>query len=167
MTRIFCPHIAAEDRPTDAAGWVAFARRLEAVGEKVRAAGLAFGWHNHDFELVALADGSIPMQIILDNAPGIDWEADIAWIIRGGSDPMDWIARHGARMTAAHVKDIAPAGECADEDGWADVGHGVVDWKAIKAALVNAGVGLFVMEHDNPSDNTRFATRSFTAFAAL
>jgi sugar phosphate isomerase/epimerase len=137
------------------------------VGEKVRAAGLAFGWHNHDFELVPLADGSVPMQIILENAPGIDWEADIAWIIRGGGDPMDWIARHGSRITAAHVKDIAPAGECTDEDGWADVGHGVVDWRGIKTALVSAGTGLFVMEHDNPSDNTRFATRSINAFHAL
>ena len=46
------------------------------------------------------------------------------------------------------------------EDGWADVGQGVVDWKTIMAALKMAGCKNFVLEHDNPSDHTRFATRS-------
>ena len=57
-------------------------------------------------------------------------------MIRGGADPLQWIAHlRSDRITAVHVKDIAPAGENADEDGWADVGHGTVDWKALMAAL--------------------------------
>ncbi|MCV0429614.1 MAG: sugar phosphate isomerase/epimerase, partial [Roseibium sp.] len=77
---------------------------------------------------------------------------------------MAWIERYGDRITAAHVKDIAPEGECLDEDGWADVGHGVMDWKGLMAALRNIGVDLFVLEHDKPSDFDRFATRSIEAF---
>jgi hypothetical protein len=97
----------------------------------------------------------------LEAAPEIEWEADIAWIIRGGADPIDWIARHGDRITAVHVKDIAPDGEAADEDGWADVGHGTVDWPGLfKQLAVHSPVKLFIMEHDNPSDAKRFATRS-------
>ncbi|PWW00427.1 sugar phosphate isomerase/epimerase [Hoeflea marina] len=158
---IYCPHLAEELRPTDRAGWEAFAARLEAVGAGVRAAGYGFGWHNHAFEFVALADGTVPMQVILDSAPTIEWEADIAWIIRGGGDPSDWIRRHGARITAVHVKDIAPEGECADEDGWADVGHGTVAWTDLLAQLRGSGAErLYVMEHDKPSDATRFAERS-------
>ena len=34
-----------------------------------------------------------------------------------------------------HVKDIAPAGEAADEDGWADLGAGTVDWAGLIGAL--------------------------------
>ncbi|CUH68913.1 Xylose isomerase-like TIM barrel [Thalassovita autumnalis] len=163
ITRVYCPYLDAADRPGDAAGWAAFAGRLEAIGEVMRAGGVAFGWHNHDFEFVACEDGTIPMQAILDGAPNIDWEADIAWIIRGGADPFDWINPNKGRITAAHVKDIAPAGECEDEDGWSDVGHGTVDWAALMEALKAADVDLFVMEHDNPSDATRFATRSIEA----
>jgi len=85
---------------------------------------------------------------------------DVAWVIRGGADPLAWIEKYRDRITAAHVKDIAPAGQNADEDGWADVGHGTVDWPAIMAALRAVGVMHFVMEHDNPKDHTRFATRS-------
>ena len=161
IERIYCPHIAADKRPTDKAGWQAFAERLSAVGEKVRATGFGFGWHNHDFEFAPLADGSVPMQILFETAPELEWEADIAWVIRGGADAMDWIDRHGDKITAVHVKDIAPAGEAEDEDGWADVGHGTVDWTNLfKQLKARTSATLFVLEHDNPSDVSRFASRS-------
>lgn len=166
MERIFCP--APEDRwrqeGTDAGDWIALARRLEAVAGRVRDAGFAFGWHNHNWEFRPLPDGRLPMALILEHAPSIDWEIDVAWVVRGGADPAEWIARHGPRITTAHVKDIAPEGEAADEDGWADVGHGTLDWRALTAALRGAGVDLFVMEHDKPADMRRFAARSIEAF---
>lgn len=162
---IYCPHLAAGDRPADAAGWAAFGRRLAAVGDAVAGAGMTFGWHNHDFEFMPLVDGIVPMQTILEAAPGIGWECDVAWIVRGGADPFDWIARFGDRITAVHVKDIAPAGECADEDGWADVGHGTMDWRGLMVALHDrTPADLFVMEHDMPSDFERFARRSMATF---
>lgn len=164
MGRLFVPAVPPEQRVPDAALWQSIGERLEAIGAKVRDAGLRFGWHNHAFEFAACADGRLPMDILLDAAPSIEWEADVAWIVRGGQDPLHWIERHAGRITTAHVKDIAPAGDCLDEDGWADVGQGTMDWKAIMAALRRAGVDLFVMEHDKPSDNDRFARRSIDAF---
>jgi len=161
---IYCPHIAAPDRPKDRDGWRRFGERLAAVGKNVTAAGFAFGWHNHDFEFAKLPDGSVPMQAILDAAPEISWEADIAWIVRGGGDPFDWIERNASRITAVHVKDIAPAGKNVDEDGWADVGDGTLPWAKLMAELRKSGKPkLFVMEHDNPSDFERFAARSLAA----
>ena len=59
---IACPHIAADLRPADAAGWKAFGARLGKVGDKANAAGFDFGWHNHDFEFKALPDGSLPQR---------------------------------------------------------------------------------------------------------
>lgn len=165
--KVFCPHVGPDDRASDAAGWRAFGARLEKAGKPLRDAGLVFGWHNHDFEFVALDDGSTPMEHILAGGPDLEWEADIAWIIRGGGDPLDWIARHGDRITAVHVKDIAPEGECTDEDGWADVGHGTVDWPGLVAALKGKGVKLWVAEHDKPSDPERFAKRSFESISKI
>lgn len=164
MKRLFVPALPPEQRAPDAGHWQSVAERLEAIGEKIRGAGLRFGWHNHDFEFKPCADGRLPMDILLESAPTIEWEADIAWIVRGGQDPLAWIEKYKDRLTTAHVKDIAPEGECADEDGWADVGQGTMDWKAIMAALRGAGVDLFVMEHDKPSDADRFARRSIEAF---
>jgi sugar phosphate isomerase/epimerase len=165
---IFCPYLDADQRPNDVAGWVAFAGRLAAIGKRVRDSGLSFGWHNHDFEFQALDGDTTPQKIILEEAPDIDWEADIAWIIRGGGEPLHWIETYGSRITSVHVKDIAPAGQCADEDGWADVGHGIVAWRNIMRELKRDGaVKYLVMEHDNPSDYVRFAQRSIESVQSM
>lgn len=163
MERIYCPYIMPNERPNDAASWRAFGARLQAVGKPYRDAGFGFGWHNHDFEFVPLADGSIPQDLVFEGGPDLEWEADIAWIIRGVADPFAYIKKYASRITAAHVKDIAPKGENVAEDGWADVGHGTVDWKGLMAALRATKCSNFVMEHDNPSDHQRFATRSLKA----
>lgn len=164
MKLIACPWLEPAQRPTDAAGWRAFGKRLAAIGARANAAGFDFAWHNHDFEFVQLADGSIPQRLILDAAPDIGWEMDVAWVIRGGGDPLHWIEEFGPRIMAAHVKDIAPRGEATNEDGWSDVGHGTVDWAGLVAALRKlTPAKYFIMEHDNPADFDRFARRSISA----
>ncbi len=163
MTKVYCPHLMPADRPTDSAGWRALGARLQKAGAPIVAAGLGFGWHNHDFEFAGLADGKVPMFEMLAGGPDLEWEMDVAWVVRGGGNPLAWIEAFKGRITSAHVKDIAPKGENLAEDGWADVGHGTVDWTAISAALKAAGVKYYVMEHDNPADDRRFATRSLAA----
>lgn len=167
IKRVYCPYLMPDDRPHDAAGWHAFGARLQAAGKPLRAAGLGFGWHNHDFELKPLADGQVPQDLIFAGGPDLEWEIDVAWVVRGGADPLAWIRRYAPRITAAHVKDIAPAGSNKDEDGWADVGQGTVDWAGIMAVLRTTPCENFIMEHDNPSDHARFARRSLAAAKAL
>jgi sugar phosphate isomerase/epimerase len=62
------------------------------------------------------------------------------------------------------VKDIAPAGENKDEDGWADLGHGTVPWPKLIKALAGTKAKHYVLEHDNPSDIDRLITRSIASF---
>jgi sugar phosphate isomerase/epimerase len=159
---MYAPFLHPNDRPTDVAGWTAFAERLAAAGKVVTAAGYNFGWHNHDFEFVTLEDGSTPMELILKIAVDLEWEADLAWVVRGGADPFEWIDRYAGRITSVHLKDIAPEGECMDEDGWADVGEGVMPWAdLLHAVRTKTPARTFVMEHDKPADPRRFAERAF------
>ncbi|GES45000.1 xylose isomerase [Rhizobium dioscoreae] len=167
MDSIYAPHIGADQRPKDAAGWRAFGKRLHEMSKPYKDAGFEFGWHNHDFEFVKQADGSLPIEQIFEGAPDISWEADIAWVIRGGGDPFAWIEKLGPRITAVHVKDIAPAGENKNEDGWADVGHGTVPWAKLLKALAGTKAKHFVVEHDNPSDVDRLITRSIASFKSF
>jgi sugar phosphate isomerase/epimerase len=164
---VYCPHIMPDQRPTDGAGWAAFGARLDKIGAAFRAAGLDFGWHNHDFEFKALPDGSFPIEHLMAGGPGLSLELDIAWVARAGVDPLPWIAKYADRITAAHAKDIAPAGEKVDEDGWADIGTGVMNWRELSKALSATKAKLLVLEHDNPSDDKRFASASFAAASAL
>ncbi len=165
MSRVYVPHIAADARPTDAAGWAAFGARLAEMGKPVRDAGLIFGWHNHDFELADLGGGQTPLDLIA--AAGVSLELDLGWVRVAGHDPVAWINKYGPQITAVHVKDIAAEGEGLDEDGWADVGHGIMDWAAIKSALDANHISHMVVEHDNPKDHARFARRSLAAVNAF
>lgn len=164
---IACPYLDAADRPGDAEGWHDFGRQLGAIGDKAKAAGMQFAWHNHDFEFEALPDGSLPMTHILEAAPGIGWEIDVAWVIKGGASVEMWIDKYADRILAVHVKDIARPGEGLDEDGWSDVGHGTVDWASlIKRFQEKTPAKLFIMEQDNPNDFERFARRSIASVNA-
>ncbi len=156
ITSIYCPYLVEEDRPTDADGWAAFGQRLASIGAPFQEAGLTFGWHNHAFEFEALADGTLPIDVMLEGND-LAFEFDVAWAVVAGANPLDVIAKYGSRVTAAHVKDIAAAGTKQDEDGWADLGQGTIDWATIMGALRGVGTNHFVLEHDNPSDDTRFA----------
>lgn len=164
---IYCPHITPEQRPDTGAGWRDFGARLQEIGQPYRDAGLGFGWHNHDFEFRPSSDGAIPQVALFEGGPDLEWEADLAWVAKGGADPAEYVRAFAGRLTAVHLKDIAPAGEKADEDGWADLGDGVMDWKGLMTALRRTGVRYFVIEHDNPSDLRRFAERSIAAARKL
>lgn len=164
---VFGPYLDAPDRPTTKAGWQEFGAMLGEAAKPLQAAGLTVGWHNHDFEFQRL-DGDLPMNLILDAAPELAVEFDVAWCVKGGEDPVAWMADYGARIHAAHIKDIAAQGEALDEDGWADVGAGVMDWPAYMAALkTTTACEYFIAEHDNPNDHQRFAINSIAAMRAL
>lgn len=161
---MYCAWLPPDRRPGTARGYRELGRRLSAAGRPLREAGLGFGWHNHDFEFTPLPGGEIPLVAMFEGGPDLEWQADIGWIVRGGADPLRWVAEYRARLTSVHVKDVAPPDENAAEDGWANVGAGIVPWEALMPVLRTAPVRTYVAEHDNPRDDERFAR---TALAAM
>lgn len=167
LKRLYVPYLPPQDRPSDAAGWRAFGQRVAEAGKPIIDAGLTYGWHNHDFEFIALSSGEKPIELIMAAGDHITLELDLAWVFVAADDPMHWLNVYQSRVTAAHLKDVAPKGEKADEDGWADLGDGVMDWASLFAKLKELGVPSLIVEHDNPSDHVRFASRSLAAARAL
>ncbi len=165
---LYCPAIPKEERENQPdSKWVALGEILAGLGEAFRKRGFGFGWHNHAFEFEPTSSGRLPMDILLETAAHNEWEMDVAWVVKGGEDPIGWMKKFGGRINAIHVKDIAPAGQNANEDGWADVGHGTMDWDALYAAARQyTNARYFVMEHDNPADVDRFASRSIATVNA-
>lgn len=87
----------------------------------------------------------------------LGWQADLAWLARGGVDVPAMLERYGNHLRSVHLKDTAPPGT-KDEEGWADLGHGTLPWADWMAHL--AGVQFIVLEHDAPADPARFLLRS-------
>jgi sugar phosphate isomerase/epimerase len=158
---VYCPAPPSEEYRTGSGDWQGFAEGLAKIASAFKAAGKGFGYHNHHWEFAKGANGKTPMEIILDASPDLQWEMDLAWVVKASEDPIAWMDKLGSRITAVHVKDIAPAGQNADEDGWADVGHGSLDWKTLLGDVRSkTKATYFVLEHDKPSDAIRFARRS-------
>lgn len=156
------PHLAEADRPQDSAGWQQLGEELGQLGARLRDEGFTLGYHNHDFELASF-DGSPALDHLFAAAlpEDLKWEADLAWVERGGLDPVELLEQHSARVWAVHAKDNAAPGENHDEAGFADVGYGVCDWDRLVAAARKAGARQFIVEHDKPADPARSVRRSF------
>ena len=154
---------------TDSLGWRALGRELGGLAARLIDTGLALCYHNHHWELQPLPDGSRPLDLVLAEGAdgGLRWQADVAWLVRAGVDPTVWLDRHSDRLDSVHVKDIAEPGEAEMEEGWADVGHGTLDWPALWPKCVESGVALMVAEHDRPVDPARFARRSYASMAQM
>ena len=161
------PAVPPEQRVQDGAGWKKLGAELLGYAKRATEQGFTFAWHNHHFEFARLPDGSMPLEWILGEDPVLKWQVDIAWVIRGEQDPKQWIERYGARVVGFHVKDLAPEGQNADEDGWADVGHGRLDWSSLLPVMRATPATIWTLEHDNPKDDARFARRSFATVSVV
>lgn len=157
---VYCPAPPSADFREGKGDWQKFADDLGRIAAAFKAAGKGFGYHNHHWEFVRLADGRAPIEVLL-GSPDMQWEMDLAWLVKANEDPDAWLDKLGSRISGIHVKDIAPEGEAVDEDGWADVGFGTLDWKSLLATIkAKTKAKYFVMEHDKPNDAVRFARRS-------
>ena len=157
FTELYMPAVPRDQRGSPAPYWSALGHELGTMAELGARKGINLGYHNHDWELKISADGKDALSLLFDAAGSapLFWEVDLAWLARGGADPLALMRRHAGRVNAVHVKDLAPAGTRLDEDGWADVGSGTLDWPALWPECRRLGARWMVVEHDNPADPAR------------
>jgi sugar phosphate isomerase/epimerase len=123
------------------------ADRFNRVGERAKAAGLTFGYHNHDFEFEPL-EGQKPWDVLMEETDPalVKLELDLYWITKAGGDPFKYFREHPGRFPLVHVKDMATDGSMVD------VGAGTIDFAALFAHSDQAGIRHYFVEHDNPGD---------------
>lgn len=170
FTQLFMPAVPPDERASPEPYWTNLGRELGRMASRAKDRGVALGYHNHHWELKVQADGRSALDCLFAAAADapLTWQADVAWLARGGADPEALMQQHRARVVSVHAKDIAPEGTHLDEDGWADVGHGVLDWRGrLAQAAADNGARWLVAEHDKPSDPQRFARNSFAFLNSL
>lgn len=155
---IIPPWLAPKDRGNSADDWKRIGENLARAAAAIEGSGKRIAWHNHDFEFVKLADGTLPIDHLLAAAgDSVGLELDLAWVVRAGADPAEALKTLKDRIWVLQPKDTAPLGT-AQEDGWTAPGKGILDWPTLWPLMQATGVDYLVVEHDNPADWVQLAT---------
>jgi len=143
----------------------AVADKLNMAGEKCRAAGLTFCYHNHAFEFEPM-EGSTPFQVMMDRTDKklVGLEMDVFWVSVAGHDPVELLQKLSGRVPLLHCKDKAAGTEkmykeTVPRTAFKEVGNGVLEWPGVLKAAAAAGVAHYFVEQDqtpgDPVDSLR------------
>jgi len=159
---ITVPSLPSGKRET-ADDWKRLAAQFNAAATKANAAGFRFAFHNHN-DIVRKTGDVLPVDILMkETDPAlVSYEMDIYWVVNGGADPLDLLARYPGRFKLFHVKDAMPG---ADHK-MADVGAGSIDFKSI-FARARGGIEHYFVERDDAADPLASAAASFGYLSKL
>lgn len=106
------------------------------IGEKCNAAGLRFGYHNHNFEFTEI-EGELMYDYMLKNTDPskVFFQMDVYWVVRGGQSPVDYLNAYPGRFEILHIKDNKELGQ-----------SGMVGFDAIFKNIANAGTKYLIVE---------------------
>lgn len=97
---------------------------LNCAQEKLAAAGIRLGYHNHSREFVLTPYGKIAENEILARTK-VELEVDTFWAFNAGVDPVEFLEAHKDRIRVIHLKDGIPsAPECKNFDHVQDATQG-------------------------------------------
>ena len=159
---VILPYMTDEHRTE--AGWQAALPNINRFANDLRAAGLNFAYHNHDFEFTVKPGGiSLYERLLRETDPAlVKVELDLYWVAHAGEDVAAWIERLADRLYAYHVKDMRP------DRSMTAVGAGVTDFAALFRLKGSAGVRHFYVENDEaPAPYIPDITKSFQTLRAL
>ena len=126
-----------------------FIRTTTKIGKELKANGMTFNYHNHDFEFKPLEDSKKSMMDLLigETDPELfKFIPDVAWIHYAGYDPVEILEKMKGRVKVLHFKDYI-----IDKDGnrkFVSLGQGKVDLKACYEAAAKLDIPYIMYEQD-------------------
>jgi sugar phosphate isomerase/epimerase len=159
LAYIVCPWPTRPGKPEGKLNlddWRWVAGELNRIGEKVKAAGMTFGYHNHGPEFGN--EGGVVFYdelLRLTDPKLVVFEMDCGWVFAAGRNPIEYLSKTPERFPLLHVKDMArnAKGEFAS----AVLGRGAMDY----APILRAATGLkhYYIEQEEFTIDTMEALR--------
>ena len=166
--------------------------RFNRVGERCKAHGMRFYYHNHFQEFQYFGNKTVYDLLVEGTDPSLVWfELDTYWAMRGGQDPVTLLNKHGKRICFIHQKDFprdfrSPANLYSyaisqtknldfgalrginEPDAFTEVGKGCMDIAGIFKAADQAGVEYAILEQDRTQlTELESITTSYEAISVL
>ncbi|WP_082096836.1 sugar phosphate isomerase/epimerase family protein [Demequina gelatinilytica] len=152
-TTLGTAYVGAGENPrtfTSSADWVAFAEKIDHLGEMAADRGMRYLVHLHDYEFTSVYGGESAFDILVEHTSpeNVTFELDLYWATAAGEDARALVSEHRDRIALLHVKDMA------EDGGITTVGEGVIDFPSIFEAA-GPGIDFYVIERD-PEDAPSF-----------
>ena len=122
--------------PKTLADLQAYCDYFNQIGEKCNAAGIRFGYHNHNFEFQEI-EGELMYDYMLKNTDPdkVFFQMDVYWVGEGGKDPVEYFNNYPGRFEVLHIKDETELGK-----------SGKVNFENIFNNVENSGAKYMVVE---------------------
>ncbi len=107
------------------------------IGEKCKANGMMFGYHNHDYEFNNKIEDRVMLEYMIENTNPelVCFELDVYWAVMGKRGPVELFQKYPGRFGLLHIKDHKELGE-----------SGMIGFDAIFRYLSDAGTKYLVVE---------------------
>jgi sugar phosphate isomerase/epimerase len=127
---------------------------LNKTGERVRAEGMKFAYHNHFIEFHE-HDGFMPYDLLLQQTDPklVAMEMDCGWVVIGGHKPEDYLTRYPNRYVMLHIKEFKLEGwKPGEEPVSTELGRGSIDYISIFRAAKKAPIRHIFVEQEQFPD---------------
>jgi sugar phosphate isomerase/epimerase len=131
------------------------AEQFNHYGARVKRDGLQLGYHNHAIDLKTLDKRSAYEILIESTEPElVVFEMDCGHMIHAGADPIAYLRKYPKRIQLLHLKDLKPGYgisasiDTEEKDTNAELGAGVIDWKALFQVAAQGNVAHYFVEHE-------------------
>jgi sugar phosphate isomerase/epimerase len=131
------------------------AEQFNRYGAEVKRDGLQLGYHNHAIDLKTFGKHSALELLIESTDPElVVFEMDCGHVIHAGADPIAYLRHYPQRIQLLHLKDLkAGYGISAtmgteEKDTNAELGTGVIDWKAFFKVAAQGNIKHYFVEHE-------------------
>ncbi|THH35590.1 sugar phosphate isomerase/epimerase family protein [Neolewinella litorea] len=135
------PWMAPEQRT--AATFRALPDLLNTIGERTKAAGLGFAYHNHGFEFEEYDGKTSYERILQETDPAlVKLQMDMYWVMHAGrTTPQALVADQPGRFVMWHIKDMHK-----ESRDYTELGNGSIDYAAALPDPVRSGLEFYYLE---------------------
>ncbi len=141
LSYITWPFLNSNQRSKD--NFYLLAKKLNAIGTQIKAAGLKFAYHNHGFEFEDY-NGINGYDIILkETDPAtVKLQMDLYWVMHSSiQTPKEIIAKQPGRYVMWHIKDMDKVSR-----DYTELGNGSIDYTAIMPDPKISGLEYYYLE---------------------
>jgi sugar phosphate isomerase/epimerase len=125
--------------------WRWIAGEFNRIGEKVKAAGMTFGVHNHTPEFAVINGVLVYDELLRLTEPSlVVFEMDAGWVSASGHSPVDYLKKTPERFPLMHIKDMIRGADGKEQ--MTLLGKGSVDYNPVMRAAT--GLKYYFVEQE-------------------